>query len=623
MTSRPPKAKRSTRNDTATTAATENGSQIPSDTPVVRITYDFFDLPTALHKAGLAGLLLHVKSMSNRQQLVPKIEPDAEFSTTKVTIDFTEATVQSLFDDLYDATLDEGPVRERPFTKGTGANKQEVPPLRRQSFTKTDKKGNEKTVEGYVYNELTPSLATLTHFLPKEGEWVKLWRDLIWQIIREGKKKAPYNKRAAKKKELQQALAVADAADAADDADSDAGSEDQSETSRGDGSTWDDLLKFAKKGADAQGKLSGAMLLGAMEKNAESLTLQGRIDQNLLLHFWPLAVMVFVPVFVDSEGETHMGRRGKKESDPHYCIAVPEVCDLERFVEDFPRMLQSLSPEKAGFRPRDALIDVPAEGAFAFIEHLAALVPGSMADSQVRQSISAIDYFHVTKAGNNVKFMAIGRVVPRRHLVEDYQGIRGRLGEKPPFGNPLFRRGLLVALLNDSLWYQPFGELFQELPAKFFVQSEKSPSRLSWFWTDARKKFQQEMIDMSEENDPESPPPDDKLLATLLHRIVRTYLMKQAEVKSGIDISKFRKGDAVDWDALPPQYSEARRKAGESLFLELRSRRDQAFIDHFTRTLFATKQFLSESHYSRVGLALLNQTDDVKTLTLMALSANS
>lgn len=128
---------------------------------------------------------------------------------------------------------------------------------------------------------------------------------------------------------------------------------------------------------------------------------------------------------------------------------------------------------------------------------------------------------------------------------------------------------------------------------------------------------------MSEENDPESPPPDDKLLATLLHRIVRTYLMKQAEVKSGIDISKFRKGDAVDWDALPPQYSEARRKAGESLFLELRSRRDQAFIDHFTRTLFATKQFLSESHYSRVGLALLNQTDDVKTLTLMALSANS
>ncbi len=591
------------------------------DVSSVQITYDLYDLPTAQHKAGLAGLLLQIRSMSNRNRdlPVPKIEWDSEFPETRVTLEFTAETVQSLFDDLYDATLDEGPVREKPFTKGKGAAKKEVPPLRRQSFIKTDKKGNEKTVEGCVYLELAPSLATLTHYLPKEGEWVKLWRDLIWQIIREGKKKAPYIKRASKKTELQDAAA----ADESGDSESDNSDDDDKETSRGDGSTWDDLIKFAKKGADAQGKLSGALLLGAMEKNAESLTLQGRIDQNLLLHFWPLAVMVFVPLFLDSDGETHIGRRSKKDSDPHFCLAVPEVANLAQFIDDFPRMLEELGTDKAAFRPRESLIDIPAEGAFSFIEHLAVLAPGTMADSGVRWAINSIDYFHLTKAGNNVKFLTNGRVVPRPHLVEKYQGIRGRPGEKPPFGNPLFRRGLMMALLSDVPWFQPFSKLFQEWPAEFFVHSEKSPSKLSWFWSDARKKLQLEMIDMSEDVDPESPPPDDKVLASLLHRIVRTYVTDRAEARSGIDLDKFRKGDRIEWETLPPKFAEERRKVGESLFLELRSRREQAFIEHFTRTLFSGKQFLSEANYSAVGLALLNRTDDVKTLTLMALSANS
>ena len=128
---------------------------------------------------------------------------------------------------------------------------------------------------------------------------------------------------------------------------------------------------------------------------------------------------------------------------------------------------------------------------------------------------------------------------------------------------------------------------------------------------------------MSEDVDPDSPPPDDKVLATLMHRIVRTYLGERAKAKSGIDPQKFTKGDNIDWESVPAAFSEAKRKAGESLFLELRSRRDQAFIDHFTQTLFSGKQFLSESNYSTVALALLHRTEDVKTLTLMALSANS
>ena len=423
----------------------------------VEITFDLYELPTAQHKAGLAGLLMQIESMKNRGIDTPDYEWDDEFPSTKVKLTFTQETSRSLFDDLYDATLAEGPVREKPFTKGKGADKKIVEPLWRQNFTKIDKKGKEKTVEGYVYEELAPSLNTLNHYLPEKGEWVKLWRDLIWQIIREGQKKAPYILRASRKKEL-------NSAEGTDTNNTDGAA--KKETSRGDGSTWDDLLKFAKQGTSATGKLSGALLLGAMEKNAESIVQAGRVDQNLLLHFWPLAVMVFVPQFVDSDGETHIGRRSKKDSAPHYCIAVPEVADLRRFIEDCPRMYQQLNTQVAAFRPRDSLIDVPAQSALAFITHLATLAPGKVADSDVRRCISAIDYFHLVKEGNNVKFLARGRVLPRSDLIEEYHDVVGRPGEKLPYENPMFRSGLMSAMLDGQQWYKPFARLFQESPAE-------------------------------------------------------------------------------------------------------------------------------------------------------------
>ncbi|MCA9047315.1 MAG: type I-MYXAN CRISPR-associated protein Cmx8, partial [Planctomycetaceae bacterium] len=293
-----------------------------------------------------------------------------------------------------------------------------------------------------------------------------------------------------------------------------------------------------------------------------------------------------------------------------------------QFVEGFPLMLEQLSTDKAAFRPRESLIDIPAEGAFAFIEHLAMLAPGSLADSGVRWAINSIDYFHLTKAGNNVKFLATGRVVPRAFLVEKYQGIRGKPGTKPPYSNLLFRRGLMIALLEDASWYQPFAKLFQEWPAEFFIHSETSPPKLR-FWADARKKLQLEMIDMSEDVDPDSPRPGDKVLATLIYRLVKNYLRDRAADMEKIDLERHKVDGKLIWKSLPPEFHKARKKAGESLFLELRSRRDQAFIDHFTHTVFARRQFQTERNFQTLGLALLNDTDNFKTLTLMALSANS
>lgn len=590
-----------------------------ADPQTVTITYDLFDLPTAQHKAGLAGLLLQIDSMHNRGKAVPAYHWDTEAPTTRVHVEFTKETTASLFDDLYDAAWVEGPPREKPFYRGKGDARKEVPAIRRVPITKTDKKGNKKVIEGYVYLELTPALATLTHFLPAQGEWVKLWRDLIWNVIRDSKKKAPFIQRAAAKAQPDEAaLRNEDAADIAESQ--------EDEKSKGDGSSWSDLVKHylsLHKNTFALGNLSGALLLGAHTKNAEIIPFSGRLDQNLLLHFWPLAAMVYVPRFVDRDGNSHIGRRDKDDKAQHFCVVIPDVANLERFATDYKQLLAGLDQEVALYRPKEALIDIPAEGGISFIEHLARLAPQIAAGAETRYSISGVDYLHVSKEGNNAKFLSTGRIEAHAYLAEDYRGIAGGPGQRPPYANPLFRRGLILALLNGEPWYKPFGDLFAEWPHHFFVSTDDSP-KLSWFWVDARKKLQERIQAMpTDPRSVDSALDADDVLMALIHRLTRTYLTERAKQKSGIDPDRFREGEKINWEKLPKDYHDARRAAGESLFLEFRSRREQAFIDHFAQTFFATKQYVSEDQYTEIGRELLHQPEKVKTLTLMALSANS
>ena len=113
------------------------------------------------------------ESMKESEETCAEVGIAPEHPSTKGQVTFTEETTTSLFDDLYHATWIEGCAREKPFFKGKGDAKKEVPAVRRTTFTKTDKKGNEKTIEGYVYLELTPALATLRQYLPAQGEWVR------------------------------------------------------------------------------------------------------------------------------------------------------------------------------------------------------------------------------------------------------------------------------------------------------------------------------------------------------------------------------------------------------------------------------------------------------------------
>jgi CRISPR-associated protein Cmx8 len=542
----------------------------------IRVRYDLFDLPTAQHKAGLAGLLLQIESLVGRKQL-RKEDVIVAVSTTSAELRFTKASIRSIFDDVYSAKRVEVAVRSKWPSS---------PPKEERMVDDKDDEGKLIKTKRYIYEVVQPEGIFLQERYPDgEGLWLKLWRDMIWAIPRGiPLTRKPYEERLA-------GMPCKLGKDA-----------------------WDDLVKVDRARAKNEfytTGLAGSLWLGAQDTNAESVPFQGRAEHNLLLHFWPLTVLVCAPQQITMEGETEF---------VGFAVAIPEVADLEGFIQDYPRMLSELDTVAHGYRPSEAVIDLPDEGGLIFLEHLAQIMDQKTGTgaSPLSFSVDSVDFLHMKKEGNRILLLASGRIAPNERLLRLYQQIAGK---KSPYHNPLFRRGLLLALLNQKPWFQPFARMLAEWPAPLFVNSEESPRNLSWFWADARKKFQEVIQAMP--TDPAEPSEPDDRLAELIHRLVRTYIGVKTKEKSGIDPDKFKEGDRIQWDKLPTAYADARRQIAESLFLEYRSRRDQAFIDQFVARLGSVKQYIADDDFIHITRALMHRTDDVKTLTLLSLSANS
>ncbi len=564
--------------------------------PITSVTlqYDLFELPTAQHKAGLAGLVLQLRSMEERAKkggppvldAVPSLEA---ITTTSATITFAEKTVQGLFDDLYAAEVVEVAVKSKWPGK---------PPKDEREVEEPDADGKLRKVKRFIYDVTQPCGHFLRGPLQDKDVWLKLWRAMLWAIPRGNPQTRKPFEECAGGKPCGEGRVV-----------------------------WKELVKVEearRKHEFYTTEVAGSLWLGAHALNAEAIPFEGRAEQNLLLHFWPLTTQIFVSQQIDSDGlGDFLG----------YVLAIPEVSDLKNFVIDYPLMLSQLGKDMRAYYPTEAVIHLPAQGALAFLEHLARLAQQKAEKQQVRYSVGSIEYLHLAKIGNNIKTMAAGRIAPRPNLLEHYQAIVGCPGQPPRFRNPLFRRALMLSLLDDREWYEPMASILADWPAPFFVVGEKTPRNLPWFFLDARQKFQ----DLFEEHqgnlevyqamaavDPTAPRALSETPPSLLvHHMVRTYLNEKAEAKSGIDLEKFKEGGKINWEKVPAAFGETKRKLAESIFLEFRSRRDQAFIDRFVGTFCSAKQYLTEREFCVVADHLMQRTDDVKTLTLLALSANS
>ncbi|MFO1352406.1 MAG: type I-MYXAN CRISPR-associated protein Cmx8 [Gammaproteobacteria bacterium] len=287
--------------------------------PELVLEYELFDMPTAQHKAGLAGLILHLKNLEKREVTPrPRIESVAPQSAR---FRFTQRDFQTLFDDLYDGYWTEARVRQKYQNKD---------PKRIEEVKSVEGK---KTEKWFIYDEFRPRGSVLGFYLQEatNSPWLKLWQDMLWSVLRaQPTTRGEYQRRAD-----------GDSVSFADE-------------------LWGKLVKSqTQKNRLVTTSIAGSLFVGAQDQNAEQVPFQGRIEHNLLLHFWTWVTPIFVPQVVNL--------KDKQREYQGYLLAIPEVADLEEFIEAVTEFWQSLSPDISGYRPRGALIDLPEEGGLEFL----------------------------------------------------------------------------------------------------------------------------------------------------------------------------------------------------------------------------------------------------------------
>ncbi|RUL82178.1 type I-MYXAN CRISPR-associated protein Cmx8 [Tautonia sociabilis] len=594
----------------------------------ITLTFDLHDLPTAQHRAGLAGLILQIDSMGpegNRRdpRLIPEID-EASLTATSARITFTRESMQGVFDDLYAAKLVEVvvPSKWAGVDPKPGEHVIEKPNPKTGEVTKT---------RGFAYDVVQPQAPCLArHLEPDRKPWLDLWRQMVWEIPRGGnnvRSRAPFEQ-------------VANSGHCGEGA-----------------AAWAAVLDFQEgqaKGLLKTDPISGALLLGAQAVNAETVPFSGRVDHNLLLHFWQVVVLTFIPQVVNKK-DAKVERAG-------YVLAIPDVADLREFRVAFPAILSNLATDTGGRLPAQARIDLPAQAGLEVLRHLKSetgeeaaerragralhrSATGDSARGLIRttgadkawsaewgHSVRAVESYHMQKNRNNIKMLLFDRVVDRPRLVERYQRI------VRDYRHPLFRATLMRALVQDEPWTARMIELFAEYPAWFFIEGDDTPRFLPRFGRDARELLRnsyEEVYDMRIDEMSN----DERLqhLAVIIQRLVNEYVKSRAEVKTGKKAKDFPKKivSGKERPIYPPEFREAQQRVCSDAFLAMRSRHDQDFVEYFAGSICSVAQYLPKDDYQFLIRTLMTRPEpnpvarpglsweDVKAIAMIAVSATS
>lgn len=553
-------------------------SKIFSKADEFTLEYNLFDLPTAQHKAGLAGLLVMIKSMQQRR-MTPL--PEVAIKPTTAIITFTRESMQILFDDLYGAKWIEKPSKQKWLNQKP----------KRIEDREIENNGKKKSEKRFIYDVVQPEGQFLQTFYPAGGElWIKLWRDMLWNTLRGiPATRKVYEERADNKK--------------------------SSEAKK----CWYNFtkaLKNIKKGNLFAESLSSSVFIGAEAENAEKVPFKGAVEDNFLLNFWPIVSLIYVPRTLEikrGEDQLHINR-----NESGYVLVIPEPFDLETFTEEIIEVLRELNSEKMGFRPRNSLIDLFEEGGLEYLYQF--VQKETDAAASFTFSLHAIEIYHLQKKGNRVRQLAAGKILPNPRIINDYKAIRGS------FKNPFYKAFYLQNLLNGALWFNDADAIFQQEPMPIFVYMGKTPKGIKFFGNDVKMKFKSiaQTIEIKKGANLMSQNDGDDQLALRIYRLVQTYIRRRTEEKSGTKYSEFKdqKNDK-GYVIYPQKYREALVKVCSDAFLAMRGRRDQDFVEYFTGTICSVPQFMQETDFLSVAQTLMDKWRTVKTLSMLAISANS
>jgi len=568
-------------------------SQIAFDETTLTIEYNLFDLPTAQHKAGLAGLLVMIESLRLRE--IPTL-PRVDFKPNDVSISFTKDSLQTVFDDLYDVEMFEIKLKKLRTKKENG-KEIEVPPKHTEIVTTPSKGKKKKSQTYYIYDDFQPKGAFLqTFFSDGNGKWVKLWRDTLWNILRvKPASRGVYEERASDK----------------------TGKQKSSSKSK---KFWEEILKAYKareKGQKRTKSLSSSIVLGMESQNAEKVPFEGTIEDNFLLNFWHIVSLIFVPRELKIErSEDKISINRSKELG--FVLVIPEPSNLQNFVEEAIQVTRSLPIGVMGYRPKIALIDLYHEGGLEFLYWFARNKMDNTGEFLL--NLQAIEIFHLERQDDSAHQLSSERILPRGSMIRDYQLVRDSIK------NPFYKMVVLKNLVDGNPWYKDALNVLQNQPWPIFVLSKTTPSEIPLFCFDVKSKFQsiEKNIQMKKEANLMSERDFDDKLARCIYKLVQWYIWRRTEEKSGKKYEEFKTNKDDKGKILyPAEYRDSLGKVSSDAFLSMRGRSEDAFVEYFTGTICSVPQFLPEEEYLSVVKALSIDWQKVKALSMLAVSANS
>lgn len=539
----------------------------PSAPEMLEISYQLAELPSSQHRAGLAGLVLMVSWLSKQ----PNVSGICEIECTPYSaiLRINQRGLEELFDEIYAASLEE---QERTTVMKNTRTKAVIPPLREEVRATNTGKSKERTV--YIYESTIPKGGFLLRIDPsasgQSGIWIKLWRDVIWSIFRGvPTTRAPFEDRANKK-------ATTDAADA-----------------------WAELTQPM----DYTVQLPSTYFIGAQASNAENVPFKDRARFQFLLHFWPYVAQIYVPAVINNEGDRQFDG---------YALAIPDVANLELFCAELLPLLRGRGTELSGYRPRDAVVDLAVESALDTFRRLRERLISQSGNYSINDLILAVDVVHVKKDGNNIRLLGSTRLDPEAEMIDQYARFRDSLW------SPIFRRRRLLNLVNRREWHTDFDRLMSQLPFEQTIGNNR-------FRRDARVSFSNEVKTMTERinGSPEEADSDldlneSAINQALIYKIVANYLRYKLDSKYNMSWKNVKGNPNAESD-----YREKKAKLAREAFLAIRSRTGQDFIEYFVSSLCAVSQSMTEQLFVSLTQSLLNDTDNIRTLTMLALAAQT
>jgi len=532
--------------------------------PVLVLKYSLAELPTSQHRAGLAGFVLLIRHV-HRGKLPKGAVLDAKnVDTQGAIVRLNLSGLRALFDEAYAASRVE---RQEPRIRRHPGTKADIRPLRTAEVEVIDPRTKRvKKKKVYFYPVIVPRGGFLLDHDPTRdggaGLWIKLWRDMIWATMRGvPTTRRPFEQRARKEP-------VTDAEEA---------------------------FRALLRPETHTVPLPSTYCLGAMEETAECVPFRDRARMQLLLHFWPYVAQVYLPSIID---------RGGTRQSVGYALAVPDVANLEVFCDELPPVLTGRGVDPSGFRPREAVIDLALEAGLDLLRRLQERVAHAVGGRSISDLVLGIDVFHLEKRGNSVVLLGSGRVAPVASMIDEYARVQ-RL-----YWDPDFRRRRMANVLAGKPWYERFDAVFETTAQERTIGS-------NYFRHDAREAFDKEVgrRDMSEGITEKTDVTD---VERLIYQFVRVYVSGRLKAKFGLSWNEV-KGD----ERRQAEYAEKRAKIAKDAFLAVRSRTGEDFVSYFASTLASVPHHLNTDQFAVLARALKDRTEDVRTLTLLALSAHA